>query len=107
MTDHTGTPLRLKTARFLEGVQSKLNPRGIVVFNLHNHTTADDEAKAIRDAFPQMYVFPVPDSGNTVVVTSLTQTREKPCVLSQRACKLDQDSSAGSSFQRIARYLTQ
>jgi len=104
-TDRTGIPLRLKTVRFLKGIRSKLAPKGLVVFNLHRVGTIKDDTKAIRDAFPQTYVFPVPRRGNRIVVASLAETREEQSVLSQRARQLDRDSRAGFSFEEIARNL--
>ncbi len=64
---------RLKTEAFLRNIQQRLVPGGLVAFNLieADKSTAADLA-AIRSSFPAVRVFPVPETGNLVVM-GLTQ----------------------------------
>ncbi len=104
-TDPTGTPLRLRTARFLKGMQNKLNPDGLVVLNLHSHSTSQSDEEAIRDAFPQIDVFQVPLRGNRVVVASIDETKRTRADLNQKARELDRDFQVGFSFLEMVRNL--
>jgi spermidine synthase len=104
-TDHTGSPLRLRTAQFLKGMQDKLNPDGLVVFNLHSHATFESDVAAIRDVFPQTYVFDVPLRGNRVAVASMNETKKTRANLKQKARELDRDFQVGFSFSEIVRNL--
>lgn len=74
-TDTTGVPLRLKTINFYKDIQKKLTADGLVVFNINPHAKDDDDLKNIKDAFPQSYVFALPDNGGYVAVGSMTKKR--------------------------------
>ena len=102
-TDASGVPLHLKTAEFFKIVQARLNPRGLVVFNLHRHSNHDEDVQAIRAAFPQIYRFGVPDRGNVIVAASMVKKRLEPETLDQRAAEFDQNSNAGFSFRELLR----
>src|SRR5947207_674969 len=67
-TDASGQPLRLKTAAFLRSLQERLNPGGVVVFNLMEgpHTSAD--IATLRAAFAHAVVFHSGWKGNLIVV---------------------------------------
>jgi spermidine synthase len=100
-TDPTGVPLRLKTAKFYKGLQEKLAADGVVVFNLNRYKTVDDDVKAIRAAFAQVYVCRT-QGGNEVVVASTSSARETPAALQARAKEIDQQFKATFSFQDLA-----
>jgi spermidine synthase len=102
-TDGTGVPLRLKTIRFFKSIQEKLNPRGLVVFNLNLHRTTRNDLNTIRNAFAQVYVFRVPPTENLVVVASLVEGKEKASSLKLRAAELDRSFQAGFSFQQMVK----
>jgi len=106
-TDETGVPLRLKTIRFYKEVQKKLVPDGMVVFNINPHSMIDDDVKNIRDAFPQTYVFQLPNSEGLVVVGSLSERRVELPALLTRAAELDRRFKASFSFQDMVRRLSQ
>jgi spermidine synthase len=77
--------LRLKTVEFLRQLRSQLSPEGIVVFNLieTDRSTPDDLA-ALREAFPQVYVFSVPRSWNlTVIATQSTSRLDHKAILAR------------------------
>ena len=104
-TDETGVPLRLKTIRFYKEIQSKLSPDGLVVFNINPNSGIDDDVKNIRDAFPQTYVFRLPNLGGLVVVGSLSQNAVRPVVLLERAAELDRRFKTRYSFRSMVRRL--
>lgn len=62
---------RLKTRAFLGQVRDRLAPGGVVAFNLiAADPRTEEDLAAIREVFPGMARFAVPNSGNQVVITS-------------------------------------
>lgn len=60
---------RLKTREFLGQLRDRLTPGGLVAFNLiAADPRTEEDLAAIRDVFPGMARFAVPDSGNLVVI---------------------------------------
>lgn len=100
-TDATGIPLHLKTMPFFARIQARLDPRGLVVFNLHQYRNHQEDVRAIRTAFPQAYVFRVPTRGNVIVAASMIETRLDQETLLLRAAELDRNSLPGFSFQEL------
>jgi spermidine synthase len=103
-TDDTGVPMRMKTVQFYKEVQKKLNPDGVVVFNLNPHAGLDDDVKTIREAFPQVYVFGLNGSG-LVVVGSTAEKRVGATALARTAAQLDHRFKATFSFHAMVRRL--
>jgi spermidine synthase len=107
-TDSTGAPLALRTVRFYKAIQEKLTREGLVVFNLNRHATVALDITNIREAFPQTYVFELPNApGSVVVVGTMSQTRMLPETIHAAAGELDRRLNASFSFQEIARMLVQ
>ena len=52
-------------------MQKRLNPRGLVVFNVNPHQAVDADLRAIRAAFGQTYVFHTADT-NLIVLATLS-----------------------------------
>ena len=102
-TDSTGAPLRLRTLQFYETVTRKLKPGGLVVFNLNPHRTVRRDVDTIRDAFPQIYVFPLPRREGLVVVASTSTERIRNSSLARRAKELDQRFQTSFSFRPMVR----
>jgi spermidine synthase len=105
-TDDTGAPVRLKTVRFYEDVRKKLNPDGVVVFNLNPHTGLDEDVKTIREAFPVTYVFRL-NFGGLVVVGSTSEKRVGATALARSAAQLDRRFNASFSFLGMVRRLAE
>lgn len=62
---------RLKTTAFLRQVRDRLNPGGVVAFNLiAGDATTSRDLQSIRDVFSPVHVFEIAGSGNLVVVGS-------------------------------------
>lgn len=60
---------RLKTREFLGQLRDRLTPGGLVAFNLiAADPRTEEDLAAIREVFPGMGRFAVPDSGNLVVI---------------------------------------
>jgi spermidine synthase len=104
-TDKTGIPLRLKTVRFYKEVQTKLTPNGCVVFNLNPHVEIERDIRLLREAFPQVYVYHLPDYGGLVVVGSTAPKRIAPATLNADAAELDRRFRTTYSFAAMARRL--
>ncbi len=103
-TDSTGKPLAMKTKEFYKEVQKRLNPRGLVVFNVNPHQAVDADLRAIRGAFGQSYVFHTADT-NLIVAATMDQTRDEVPALRLRAKALDQRFRATFSFQDVLKGL--
>jgi spermidine synthase len=97
-TDDTGVPVRMKTVNFYKAVQQKLNPDGIVVFNLNPHSGQADDVKMIREAFPSTYVFKL-NFGGLVMVASTSEQHIPTRKLDQLAAQLDRRFRATFSFR--------
>jgi spermidine synthase len=102
-TDGTGAPLALRTRHFYEQLQTKLKPGGNVVFNLNPHPRLMDDVKAIAEAFPQTYVFPLSQFGGAVVVASTAKERVDANALIRKGKELDRRFKTDLSFQGMAR----
>jgi spermidine synthase len=102
-TDKTGVPLRLKTIRFYKEIQQKLNPAGLVVYNLNPHATVGEDVKTIREAFPQTYTYELPEWGGYVVVGSMVEQRQPANGLLKAAVELDRRFKTQFSFLEMAR----
>ena len=104
-TDATGTPLRLKTAQFYRSLQKEIKPDGCVVFNLNPHEGVEADIKAIRNEFPQTYVFRVADT-NIVVVAVMAATRARTATLRTQARDLDHRFKTSFSFAEMVNEMT-
>lgn len=103
-TDPTGVPLRLKTIEFFRSLQRRLQPGGLVVFNVNaSHETETDIAN-IQAAFPSVDVFRVPGTGTIVVVGSIAESKPSDRELRERARALDRRRDHGFSFERLVEY---
>jgi spermidine synthase len=102
-TDDTGAPLSLRTRQFYEQLQTKLKPGGVVAFNLNPHAGLQDDIRAISEAFPQTYVFPLSGLGGAVVAGSTDANRLEPADLVTRGRELDRRLRATVRFQEMAR----
>ena len=103
-TDVVGAPLRMKTQEFYKMMQSKLQPAGVVVFNLNLHKTTNADLAAVRNAFAQVYVFRTA-TANYVAVGTLTAARESAATLRSRAREADSRFKASFSFQELLKHL--
>jgi spermidine synthase len=106
-TDSTGVPLRLKTVRFYKEIQKKLTSEGLVVFNLNPHATIRSDIANIREAFPQTYVFELPNYSGAVVVGSMSEKRMPPATMAAAGGDLDRRLRASFSFRAMARMLVE
>jgi spermidine synthase len=104
-TDQTGVPLRMKTAKFLKDLQKNISPGGLVVFNLNEHESLEQDIDTIRSSFARVYRFPAKHAGNYIVVG---HTVKKPLTrdeLVATAKTLDERKLATFSFRELAELL--
>lgn len=99
-TDETGLPLRLKTVRFYQMVQEKLQPGGVMVFNLNQHSALREDIETLRQSFAQVYPFRV-GTGNLVLVASPAAQRLDRAELRARAAALDRRFNTGTLFRQM------
>lgn len=105
-TDETGVPRKLRTINFYKSLQSHLNDGGSVVFNINPHVDMEEDLKTIGEAFPQLYVFRLPNSEGVVAVGSLIPDRFDAAALLARGREIDQRfPKAGFRFEEIASHL--
>ncbi|MBL8792557.1 MAG: fused MFS/spermidine synthase [Planctomycetia bacterium] len=98
-TDGNGIPLHLKTVQFYKDIQKKLTADGLVVYNVHPHDKVQADLKNISDAFPQCYVFRMPQLNGFVAVGSLAPKRLEVKSLKAAAEELNQRWQTSYSFR--------
>ncbi len=101
-TDATGVPLALRTRQFYDQLRSKLKPGGVVAFNINPHPTVAEDVKAIVEAFPQAYEFPLLRDTGLVVLASTDAARVPRLELMKRARALDPRFSTSINFYEMA-----
>jgi spermidine synthase len=101
-TDSTGVPLKLKQVQFYKSLTRTLKPDGLVVFNLNPHSGTREDVQTIASAFPQTYVWRLPESTGVVVVASLVPRRDSATIISRRARDADARFRAEFSFAKMA-----
>lgn len=69
-TDKTGVPLHLKTLAFYGQLKKRLNPDGVVMYNLNPHLSVRNDIQTIKEAFPNVYVFQLRNYSGYVVAAS-------------------------------------
>jgi len=104
-TDDTGVPLKLRTMEFYRQIQSRLNEGGSVVFNINPHAEMNEDLKTIAEAFPQSYVFSLPNSEGVVAVGSLVPARMDSAALKKAGKALDERFKASFSFETVASHV--
>lgn len=100
-TDRAGLPLHLRTAAFLRSLHERLQPGGVVLFNMIEGPDTATYIDAIRVAFPSAEVFRPARSGNVVVVGAPPGAGLSIDELRERARTLDRRGGFGFSFERL------
>ena len=111
-TDSSGVPLATRTAEFYQMIQKKLRPDGLVAFNLNPHSKVRDDIAAIRNAFPQVYIFELPRllllfARGYVVLASTQSMRETPQTLTAKLKDADRRFNTPYSFEQMVNRLEQ
>ncbi len=101
-TDVNGVPLKLKTADFYKLLQDRLQPGGVVVFNLNPHAGTREDVIEISRAFGQTYVFRLTDSPGLVAVATMDKDRMPYSTIAKTAKQLDVRFKATVSFEKMA-----
>ncbi|APW63486.1 spermidine synthase [Paludisphaera borealis] len=101
-TDKVGVPLHLKTLKFYSEVQKRLNPDGVVVFNLNPHLSVQEDIRTIKEAFANTYVFRLTGYDGFVVVASTAENALTPKTISAEAARIDGRFHAPFSFRKMA-----
>ncbi len=101
-TDRTGVPLHLKTLKFYAEVRKRLNPDGVVVFNLNPHLSVGEDIRAIKESFPNTYVFRLTGYEGYVVVASTAEETLSAKAISAAAARVDARFKTPFSFRKMA-----
>jgi spermidine synthase len=97
---------RLKTLEFLQSLRRQLNPGGIVAFNLHQHASStQDDLDTLKTAFPQVYLFGVPRTGNLIAICTIDRQRLTTETLTKRAANLETNLDVGLPWQSFVNEL--
>lgn len=103
VTDKVGVPRHLKTEQFYDQVvRARLNPDGVVVFNLNPHISVLDDIRTIKKVFPNTYVFRLTGYDGFVVVASTSERKWDSIAVSAEATRLDRRFNAPFKFRQMA-----
>ncbi|MBI4878148.1 MAG: fused MFS/spermidine synthase [Planctomycetes bacterium] len=100
--DSTGAPLHLKTVRFLKSLHARLEPGGVVAFNMMAGPAMARDLEAISRAFPSAYSLQVPKRTNLVAVGTLEEKHRPREELLRLGRRLDQEFAFGFSLAEVA-----
>jgi spermidine synthase len=100
-TDATGHPLSLKSEAFYRSIQRRLNPGGVVMFNILSGPDARRYVESVRRAFAATEVYHPRGTGNLIVFASAQGPLAGDAELRQRARDLDRRGGYGFSFERL------
>ena len=100
-TDRMGHPESLKTEAFYRSVAERLNPGGVVMFNVLRSGESEAYLDGIRKAFGRLHIYQPPGTGNLVVFASPHGPLPSEADLRARAQALDRDSAFGFSFEKL------
>ncbi|MEM0895553.1 MAG: fused MFS/spermidine synthase, partial [Verrucomicrobiota bacterium] len=93
---------RLKTADFLRGIRARLEPDGVLAFNLiESDQSTDNDLAAINDVFENVYLFSVPATGNLVVIATARGSRLSQAELAGRASGLEVEFAGVLPFEQF------
>ncbi len=100
-TDSTGHPLSLKTERFYRSIHERLNPGGVVMFNVIAGPDARGYLDSIRRAFAESDVYRPKQTGNVLVFAAPRAPLAGEAELRIRAREFDRRGGYGFSFERL------
>ena len=100
-TDAAGHPLSLQGEAFYRSIGARLNPGGVVMFNILLMADAQRYLEGIRSAFAAVDVYRPRAAGNLVVFASPHGPLAGETELRQRARALDRQGGHGFSFERL------
>ncbi|MEM9480021.1 MAG: fused MFS/spermidine synthase [Verrucomicrobiota bacterium] len=93
---------RLKTADFLREIRARLEPNGVLAFNLiESDNSTETDLAAIGDVFENVYLFSVPATGNLVVIAAAHGSRLSQAELEDRASGLEAEFAGALPFKQF------
>ena len=100
-TDATGHPLSLKSEEFYRSIHRRLNPGGIVMFNILGGPDSQRYVDSIRRAFAATDLYRPRGTGNLILFASAQGPLPGEAELRQRARDLDRRGGYGFLFERL------
>ena len=101
LTDPSGHPLSMKTAEFYDALRARLQPGGVVMFNMLAGAEGEAYRAGIRSAFPSVQAFRSANGGNLVVAAKADGKLAGKDELAARARVLDRRGDLGFSFSEV------
>jgi len=100
-TDSTGHPLSLKSEDFYRSIHQRLNPGGVVMFNVIAGRDAGGYLDSIRSAFAAIDIYRPQRTGNVLVFAAPRAPLAGEAELRERAREFDRRGGYGFSFERL------
>ena len=100
-TDAMGHPLSLKSEEFYRSIRRRLNPGGIVMFNILGGPDSQRYVDSIRRAFAATDLYRPRGTGNLILFASAEGPLAGEAELRQRAREFDRRLGYGFSFERL------
>jgi spermidine synthase len=100
-TDAAGHPLSLKSEEFYRSIRRRLNPGGIVMFNILAGPDSHRYVDSVRRAFVATDLYRPRGTGNLILFASAHGPLAGEEQLRQRARDLDRRGGHGFSFERL------
>jgi spermidine synthase len=101
-------PFHLTTREFLKELKAKLTPTGIVVSNIIGNVRGADSKlfrsilKTLATEFPQIYVFPVEEVSNIIVIATPAKERLSKQEVIRRSQRLEDERKVQFPLERYA-----
>lgn len=103
-TDSTGVSIKLKTKDFYNKLKSHLKPGGVVSFNINSHEKLSSDVSAIKESFPNVYVFKKSGSGNYIIIASSEKDTVSKNTMQLNGLEIDKIKKPNFSFEKLADY---
>jgi len=100
-TDSMGHPLSLKSEEFYRSIHGRLNPGGVVMFNVLVGSDERGYVASIRRAFAATDVYRPRGTGNVIVFAAPHASLAGEAELRERARAFDRRGGYGFSFERV------
>lgn len=103
-TDSTGVNLKQKEKEFFEDLKKNLTAKGVVAFNINYHKDYQKDIQAMRENFPNIYIFHRERSGNIIVLCSIEKERYSKEFMQKRGEWIDKEHKTNFSFLNLTNF---
>ncbi|MCX7997675.1 MAG: fused MFS/spermidine synthase [Leptospiraceae bacterium] len=103
-TDSTGVNLKQKEKEFFEDLKKNLTAKGVVAFNINYHKDYQKDIQAMKENFPNIYIFHRERSGNIIVLCSIEKERYSKEFMQKRGEWIDKEHKTNFSFLNLTNF---